>query len=899
MAATGAASLPALPAREGAPAGALGAARRAGAARLGLGGPPLAIVLLVAFWAIDCALELALLRRPYHDTANGLVAARAYFSDALHAGAWPFWGVYGRYSIPLLPLQDSLSWSPVGLLLARLFRYDVWTFAVEDAIYKAAGLAGAYLWARAHLRSPWAAAGVAVAYAGSALVHTTYATIGTAWALLLAPWLLVVLDRLLAGRAAGGGWPWWRAGGALALVLALLVTTGYPGIWLTAPFFLGIYALALAWRSPRALLRLAGAAATGAALAAGMVALLLSETANAPLYAPGAPRNPISPWDGIFNPWSWLSLWLANPGYLPGVGYGTWQHQYVGLLPALALGVLLPARRRAAAGLRLVRPVALASLGVALALEVLSPHPASFPPPAVRLWTFVGLLLLAFPPPARRFVRWERVDTALALACLAAAAAATSNPLGDWLRAHLFPFSIIRWNTWYLWVVALLLPLLAWRTLEGALAQLRPLFHRRDRRLARLRRRWLARWGLPAVLLTTSADLLAFHLPPPEDGSPDRIGFIALLWLAEVALLAMAGLAAAALVIRARLSARARFWLASALAVALPAAAALGTRLAVPPSPESLHAFVPLPPHGAQALDVAQQAVVLLGLVVVGLRARSARAFCAGAALVTLLDLSLAGARYAADSEVVVVGQWTQTVSAQSPRLFAFRGASRITPDDPGMDLLLARAPTMIRPGGLLPQLAAFDDAMGTPSVFEQLVWFPSWWTAAGPGAVEVTAEALRGVAPPANGPAAVPTAGGTGRPGAAGIPAAASGPEGMRLPDCARSGASAGSAPSATVTRLLPDRIVVQARVDCDRLLVYTDTWAPGWRVAIDGRPAPALRVDGVLRGVLVPAGEHTVEWVYRPLHLLPLLLVMGASFIAAVLLAWAPFRRRAALTP
>src|SRR5581483_5773825 len=139
---------------------------------------------------------------------------------------------------------------------------------------------------------------------------------------------------------------------------------------------------------------------------------------------------------------------------------------------------------------------------------------------------------------------------------------------------------------------------------------------------------------------------------PAEAGSPDRIGFIALLWLAEVALLAMAGLAAAALVIRARLSARARFWLASALAVALPAAAALGRRLAVPPSPESLHAFVPLPPHGAQALDVAQQAVVLLGLVVVGLRARSARAFCAGAALVTLLDLSLAGARYAADSEV-------------------------------------------------------------------------------------------------------------------------------------------------------------------------------------------------------------------------------------------------------
>src|SRR5579883_1443102 len=148
MAATRIASLPAVEARRRPPAGVLGAAWRARAARLDLGSPPLAVVLLVAFWAIDCALELALLRWPYHDTANGLVTTRAYFSDALHAGVWPFWVVSGRYCLPTLPLQDSMSWSPVGLLLARLFRYDVWTFALEDAIYKAAGLAGAYLWAR-------------------------------------------------------------------------------------------------------------------------------------------------------------------------------------------------------------------------------------------------------------------------------------------------------------------------------------------------------------------------------------------------------------------------------------------------------------------------------------------------------------------------------------------------------------------------------------------------------------------------------------------------------------------------------------------------------------------------------------------------------------------------------
>ena len=40
------------------------------------------------------------------------------------------------------------------------------------------------------------------------------------------------------------------------------------------------------------------------------------------------------------------------------------------------------------------------------------------------------------------------------------------------------------------------------------------------------------------------------------------------------------------------------------------------------------------------------------------------------------------------------------------------------------------------------------------------------------------------------------------------------------------------------------------------------------GWGVTIDGEPADALRVDYILRGMELPAGEHIVEWSFRAPH-------------------------------
>ena len=47
----------------------------------------------------------------------------------------------------------------------------------------------------------------------------------------------------------------------------------------------------------------------------------------------------------------------------------------------------------------------------------------------------------------------------------------------------------------------------------------------------------------------------------------------------------------------------------------------------------------------------------------------------------------------------------------------------------------------------------------------------------------------------------------------------------------------------------------------------MVSDSYYPGWRAAVDGRPVPLLRTNVLLRGVPVPAGRHQVRLWFDPL--------------------------------
>lgn len=77
------------------------------------------------------------------------------------------------------------------------------------------------------------------------------------------------------------------------------------------------------------------------------------------------------------------------------------------------------------------------------------------------------------------------------------------------------------------------------------------------------------------------------------------------------------------------------------------------------------------------------------------------------------------------------------------------------------------------------------------------------------------------------------------------------------------------------------PSRVVVGVRMGCAGVLILGDTNFPGWEAKLDGQPAEILAAYGVVRGVVVPAGEHQVEFRYRPRSVL-----FGAAMSAAGLM-------------
>lgn len=78
------------------------------------------------------------------------------------------------------------------------------------------------------------------------------------------------------------------------------------------------------------------------------------------------------------------------------------------------------------------------------------------------------------------------------------------------------------------------------------------------------------------------------------------------------------------------------------------------------------------------------------------------------------------------------------------------------------------------------------------------------------------------------------------------------------------------------------PDRVSGLVSSAGGGLAVLSDSFAPGWSVWVDGRPAAALRVDGFLRACAVPSGTHAVDWRYAPAPLLWGLAVTLAALCA-----------------
>ncbi|NLF00802.1 MAG: YfhO family protein [Anaerolineales bacterium] len=116
--------------------------------------------------------------------------------------------------------------------------------------------------------------------------------------------------------------------------------------------------------------------------------------------------------------------------------------------------------------------------------------------------------------------------------------------------------------------------------------------------------------------------------------------------------------------------------------------------------------------------------------------------------------------------------------------------------------------------------------------------------------------------------------------------------PEDWKPPSAASTGAYA------HVTEYQPNQLTVEVDTPEQGVLVIVDTYAPGWRAELDGQPTRLYIANHAFRAVMVPPGAHEVQLRYWPASFavgMWISLAAGAFAVGAALLLVVRNRRTA----
>jgi hypothetical protein len=85
---------------------------------------------------------------------------------------------------------------------------------------------------------------------------------------------------------------------------------------------------------------------------------------------------------------------------------------------------------------------------------------------------------------------------------------------------------------------------------------------------------------------------------------------------------------------------------------------------------------------------------------------------------------------------------------------------------------------------------------------------------------------------------------------------------------------------------KLCPNNLAVDLEAETPGRVVWTDSWAPGWKATVNGSQRTVGDDYGLFKGVEVPAGRSTVFFFYSPVYLIPGLisLIVGIVILAGL---------------
>ena len=84
----------------------------------------------------------------------------------------------------------------------------------------------------------------------------------------------------------------------------------------------------------------------------------------------------------------------------------------------------------------------------------------------------------------------------------------------------------------------------------------------------------------------------------------------------------------------------------------------------------------------------------------------------------------------------------------------------------------------------------------------------------------------------------------------------------------------------------LTNSHVVIKSSSNIDAYLVVLDSFYPGWKALVDGKESLIHRTNYNFRGIVLPRGDHTIDFIYAPKSLEYGLVISGLSLIIILLL-------------
>ncbi len=78
---------------------------------------------------------------------------------------------------------------------------------------------------------------------------------------------------------------------------------------------------------------------------------------------------------------------------------------------------------------------------------------------------------------------------------------------------------------------------------------------------------------------------------------------------------------------------------------------------------------------------------------------------------------------------------------------------------------------------------------------------------------------------------------------------------------------------------------IVLEVKSESDVFMVFSDTYYPGWKSYIDDKETKIYRTNGILKGIYIPKGSHTIKFNYLPPYFLPSSIISFSTFVLIIL--------------